>query len=411
MANLWPPNPTGAEAEIRRRIAADGPLTFADFMGLALYARDGGFYTSGSPFGAGGDFYTAPLTHPAFGALVARHAQELWQAAGSPERWWLVEAGAGGGQLSRDVLAASDGTFAQALRYMAIDQSARAADAAVAQSAVAWVRADALPVRGLRGMVLANELLDALPVHRVTIADGVLREIRVGVDDDGRFEDVLTAPTPGIAERLAALDVRLGEGHRAEVCLAVDDWFADAGRAMEAGYLVLIDYGHEAGAYYDASRARGTLRTYYQHLLGMDPYRHVGRQDISVHVEWTSVRRAAMAAGFTPAGATTQAAFLRELGFDGLRAAMAARRDVPTPVRVANLRALDTLVDPEGMGGFSVMAFAKGVPDVGVGGFGVGDELGTTFAGPAPLATAAHMPFGGAATAPMDMRTWDELTR
>ena len=403
MANLWPRNPTGAETEIRRRVAADGPLTFADFMGLALYAADGGFYTSGSPFGAGGDFYTAPLTHPAFGALVARHARELWRGAGSPERWWLIEAGAGGGQLSRDVLAASDGSFAQALRYVAIDPSARAADAAVA-----WVRSGALPVRGLRGLVLANELLDALPVHRVTIADGVLREIRVGVDGDGRFEDVLTAPTLGLAERLAGLDVRLGQGHRAEVCLAVDDWFADAGHGMEAGYVLLIDYGHEAEAYYEASRGRGTLRTYYQHLLGMDPYTHVGSQDISVHVEWTSVRRAAIAAGFSFAGTTTQAAFLRGLGFDALRTAMAARRDVPAPVRVANLRALDMLVDPEGMGKFNVMAFAKGVPDAGV--MGLGEGTGA-FEGPAPLATAAHMPFGGAATVPMVMPTWDELSR
>jgi SAM-dependent MidA family methyltransferase len=378
-------------------------MTFAAFMALALYGADGGFYTSGSPFGAGGDFYTAPLTHPAFGALVARHARELWRASGSPDRWWLVEAGAGAGQLAADVISASDGPFAQALRYVAIDQSRREAS-----PSASWVRSDALPVRGLRGLVLANELLDALPVHRVTVAEGALREIRVGLDDDGRFADVLAAPTRGIFERLGALDVRLGEGHRAEVCLAIDDWFAHAGRAMDAGYLLLIDYGHEAEAYYDASRARGTLRTYYQHLLGMDPYAHAGRQDISVHVEWTSVRRAAVAAGFTPAGTTTQAAFLRVLGFDALRADVVGRRDVPTPTRVANLRALDTLVDPEGMGDFKVVAFAKGTATVDVGGFGGGLETDT---GPAPLATAAHMPFGGAAVAPMEMPTWDELSR
>lgn len=400
MTSLTTLSPTGAEAEIRRRIAADGPMTFADFMALALYGPDG-FYTSRSPFGAGGDFYTAPLTHPAFGALIAGQAREYWRATGSSERWWVVEAGAGGGQLAMDVGAAATGPFRRALRYLAVDLSGPPA------SSASWVRADGLPVRGLHGMVLANELLDALPVHRVTLDQGALREIRVGVDDEGRFADVRCEPTVGVAERLDALGVRLGEGHRAEVCLAIDDWFMHAGRALKAGYLLLIDYGHDAGAYYDASRSRGTLRTYHQHVLGMDPYANVGRQDISVHVEWTSVRQAAIGAGFTPAGSTTQAAFLRALGFEALREEIEARRDIPVPVRVANLRALHTLVATKGMGGFNVVAFAKGIAGRDLGGFGAGT---VAFDGSAPLATAAHMPFARV-SALVDLPTWDELSR
>ncbi|MDA0797871.1 MAG: SAM-dependent methyltransferase [Chloroflexi bacterium] len=402
------PGATPAETEIRRRISADGPMTFADFMGIALYWPDGGYYTSGAAFGADGDFYTAPLTHPVFGALVAKQVEEMWRAAGTPERWWVVEPGAGLGQLAADVLAAvGDGESASALRYLAVDRSRPRQPVA----GMSWAQSLALPVRGLRGVVLANELFDAMPVHRVTVVDGALREMFVGLDDDGRFVDVLGAASVGIAERLDGLGVTLAEGHRAEVCLELDAWMAGVGLAMDSGYLLLVDYGHDATAYYNSTRHRGLLRTYYKHTLGMDPYAHVGRQDISVHVELTSLRQAAVAAGFTEAGATTQAEFLRSLGFDAYRADIASRRDLPTPVRVANLRALDTLVDPEGMGAFRVLAFAKGVPADGLSGFsGMEPELSVT----APLATGFHMPLGGApgdATEVVEMPSWDELLK
>jgi SAM-dependent MidA family methyltransferase len=399
---------TPAETEIRRRIAADGPMTFAEFMGIALYWPDGGYYTSGAAFGTDGDFYTAPLTHPAFGALVATQVEEMWRVAGAPERWWVVEPGAGLGQLAADVMVAAGGAkLASALRYLAVDRSRPRQPVAGAS----WAQSLALPVRGLRGVVLANELFDAMPVHRVTVVDGALRERFVGFDDDGRFVDVLGAVSVGIAERLDGLGVTLAEGHRAEVCLELDGWMAGVGRAMDSGYLLLVDYGHDATAYYDSTRHRGLLRTYYKHTLGMDPYAHVGRQDISVHVELTSLRQAAVAAGFVEAGSTTQAEFLRSLGFDAYRADIAARRDIGTPERVANLRALDTLVDTEGMGAFRVLAFAKGIPADGLSGFsGLAPDLTIT----APLATALHMPLGGApgdATAMVEIPGWDELLK
>ena len=363
--------PTGAEIELRRRIADAGAITFPEFMAVALYWPDGGYYPSRRAFGPEGDFYTAPLTHPVFGALVARQLEEMWSALGRPDPFWVVEQGAGNGRLWADVIdaaAALGHDFARAMRYIAIERAGPPRDQTLplgnsdVGSLVGWVTASALPVRGLRGVVLANELLDALPVHRVTVEGGVMREVRVGLSKAGAFEERLAQPSEGISERLDALGIRLSEGHRAEVCLALDDWAADTALSLDAGYLLIVDYGHEAQTYYDDSRRRGTLRCYHQHTLNMDPYRNVGRQDISVHVELTSLRRAATAAGLDEAGSATQADFLRALGFDAYRADVAARRDVPTPTRVANLRALDTLVAPEGMGVFKVLAFSKGVP-------------------------------------------------
>jgi SAM-dependent MidA family methyltransferase len=397
--------PTGAEREIRERIAHSGPLTFAEFMAVALYWPQGGYYAARDTFGPQGDFYTAPLTHPVFGALVARQLAEMWRAQGAPHRWWVVEPGAGDGRLASDASdwAGSDVSFGGALRYVTVDHTAPK----LRSAETARIASRGLPFRKLRGAIVANELLDALPAHRVTVERGALREIRVGVDSSGSFKEVLADPVDGVGERLESLGVRLPEGYRAEVCLEAARWIAAAAEAIDEGFVLLVDYGHESEAYYDASRNRGTLRCYYKHTLGMDPYSHVGRQDISVHVELTSLRQAARAAGLSGVGSASQAEFLRGLGFDAYRADIASRLDIPASIRTANLRALDTLIDADGMGGFRVLAFSKGVPEAKLSGFsGEAPPLRVT----APLATPAHMPLGGAGDGGA-MPTWEELLR
>ena len=326
------------QGELRRRIGGRGRITFAEFMRVALYWPNGGYYATRAAPGPQGDFYTAPLTHPVFGALLARQLAQMWRAMGSPSPFWVLEPGAGTGTLGRDVVryaAGADPAFAAALRYVGVD--VRAADAGGLA-----LRSDGLPFRRVRGVVLANELLDAMPVHRVTVADGELRELYVGLDADGGFEERAGEPsTPELARRLDSLGVSLSEGHRAEMNLGLDAWCRDAAEALDAGYVLVIDYGHEAAAYYDASRRAGTLRCYAAHTLNADPYRDPGAQDISVHVELTSLRSAAEAAGLSVVGSASQAGFLRALGFDAFRADVAGRRDLAAPVRAANLRALD----------------------------------------------------------------------
>ena len=394
---------TPAETEIRRRISADGPIAFDEFMAVALYWPDGGYYTTGAAFGVEGDFFTSPLAHPVFGALLARQIEDMWRRAREPDPWWVVEIGAGQGRLAADVMSAVEGSpVAGAMRYLAIDRSRPGTPIA----SVSWAQSSSIPLRGFNGVVLANELFDAMPVHRVTVADGALTEVRVGVDGEDQFVDVLSTPSDGLAERFATLGVTLPEGYRTEICLEYDAWMASAGKAMDVGYLLLIDYGHAAKVYYDATRARGLLRTYYKHTLGMNPYLHVGRQDISVHVETTSLRWAAADAGFTEVGATTQAELLRSLGFDAYRADIAKRVDLPRPVRAANHRAIDMLVDGDGLGAFKVLVFAKRASGEGLSGLtGVAPEISVA----APIATAEHMPFGGVTEESVEMPEWGDL--
>lgn len=380
--------PTGADAEARRRIALRGPLTFAEFMEVALYWPDGGYYASRRSFGPLGDFYTAPLAHPVFGALVARQLLTMWRSAGSPAHLSVIEAGAGNGTLALDVAAyaaALGGGFPEALAYTAVDLREPPPD-----FPARWIRSGNVSALGGTGVVLANELLDAMPLHRVTVEGGRLRELFVDAAPEGGFNEVAgELSTPALGERLDRVGAQLSEGYRTEVSLAPEAWLREAFAAIERGYLLLVDYGHEASAYYDESRRAGTLRCYAGHTLGMNPYFNVGKQDISAHVEFTSVRLAAAAAGFVEAGELSQAEWLRALGIEACRTEIAERTGLSRIERMANLRGMDVLTDNEGMGGFRVLAFAKDAPADGVLGVSPPESA------PAPLAGARHMPFGG----------------
>ncbi len=357
-------------ARIHAEIAASGPMPFARFMELALYDPDGGYYRGGAARpGRDGDFLTAPEAHPIFGAALARAVEEVWQRLGRPDPFVLREYGAGTGTLAAAILdgletAGSD--LARVLRYQPVEVEPRRVDAMAARFEGAD-RADVLVDPGgrepIEGLVLGNEVLDALPVHRVVVRDGVLREVLVG-SRGGVFVDVESEPsTPALAGRLAAAGVTLATGQRAEICLAVDVWMAEAAAGLRRGALLLIDYGYPATELYDPIRRReGTLRAYLRHRVHDDPYIHVGRQDLTAHVDVTAVERVAAAAGLAHLGTTTQAEFLVGLGIQdllqGIQADPATTLEDYLLVRSALMR----MLDPGAMGRFRVMGFGRDWP-------------------------------------------------
>jgi SAM-dependent MidA family methyltransferase len=215
------------------------------------------------------------------------------------------------------------------------------------------------------GVIIANEVLDALPVHRVRQRGADVREMAVDVGPDGTFVEVEVPPTTtAIAVRLANEGIELVDGQTAEICLGLDDWIATATAPLRRGLLILIDYGAPAVELYDPIRRRdGTLRAYVRHQVHDDPYRFVGRQDLTAHVDSTAVERAAHAAGLATVGITTQAEALMGLGIeDRLRAIQA---DPATTFEdYALLRsALLRLLDPAALGKFRVMVFGRDWPD------------------------------------------------
>ena len=358
-------------ARIHEEIAQVGPLTFARFMDLALYDPDGGYYRGAAARpGRDGDFLTAPEAHPIFGAALARAVADAWDRLGRPAKFVLREYGAGTGALGAAILEglrAERPDLAATIAYQPVEVETARLDAIAARfeaaglaSALERTHAD----YAIEGVILANEVLDALPTHRVVQRAGVLREVHVG-SVDGAFVDAEADPsTPALTSRLANDAVTLADGQRAEICLAVDGWIAATATGLGRGVVLLIDYGYPAAELYDPIRRReGTLRAYLRHRVHDDPYVHVGRQDLTAHVDITAVERAAIAAGLTHLGTTTQAEFLVGLDTEGLLRAIQADPATTMEDYLAVRSALVRLLDPAAMGRFRVMAFGRGWPD------------------------------------------------
>ena len=328
------------EAEIRRRIASNGPITFDEFMDVALYHPNGGYYAQDRQDSSFRDYYTSPSAHPAFSALIAVQLDAMWKALGKPKSFHVVELGAGGGLMARDITEYARqhlDTFATAIRYTSVDKAS-----------------DETPNR-LVGCVLSNELIDAFPVHRFEIMEGDLVELFVDVDADGRFHSVPAEPsTPQLAQRLDRLGLDLPDGTRGEINLRIGQWARQVAGIIERGFVLTIDYGYEANELYSPQRSRGTLQTYYKHTSGSSPYQWIGRQDITAHVDFTTVIEEGRIAGLKPLCLMTQAEYLNRLGLKVWADRLRDRGLSPRDVR-ANAMAMRELVDPEGLGGFKVL--------------------------------------------------------
>jgi SAM-dependent MidA family methyltransferase len=355
-------------AGIRAEIEATGPITFARFMDRALYEPGLGYYRSAaSRPGREGDFLTAPETHPIFGRAVGRQLDEIWQVLGRPDPFTVRELGAGTGALAAAILEGltADGSgLPDSLRYEPVEIDDRRLVALAKRLGPTGKGAVRPPTTDgpIVGCVLANEVLDALPVHRVVRRKGQLRELLVDVVD-GSFAEVEGEPsTPALAERLTSEDVELAEGQRAEICLALDGWIDAAAAGLARGVLLLIDYGHPATELYGPRRMAGSLRAYVRHRVHDDVFANVGRQDLTAHVDVTAVERAALRAGLDGLGITSQAEFLVGLGIGEVLAEVQSHPTTTLESYLELRSALGRLLDPAATGAFRVMAFGRGLP-------------------------------------------------
>ncbi len=350
------------------RIRECGPLTFAGYMAECLYHPEHGYY-SRSESQRFADYYTSVDVHPIFGRLLARQLAEMWERCACPAEFIVVEAGAGVGRLAAHVLdfaARALPEFYAALFYTAVEQSAarRAAHASALAAHLAARRAASaadLPASIPAGCIFSNELLDALPVHRLCREHGELREIYVGLNGDVFCDQVGPLSLPSLENYFSEQGIELLEGQQAEASLAVAAWMENAARRLGRGFLLTIDYGREARELYDERHLRGTLLAYTRHRAGEDFYTAPGEQDLTAHVSFTALDRAAARAACSRAGLVSQSGFLLALG----RANEFADLYDEGQSEAARLRArllLKTLIFPEGMGEtFSVLIHSKGV--------------------------------------------------
>jgi SAM-dependent MidA family methyltransferase len=371
-----PPSDPALVERIRAEIEATGPLTFARFMELALADSEHGYYAMADdrPTRAG-DFLTAPELHPIFGAVLARSLDEQWRALGRPGRFLIREYGAGTGALAEAILrglAADRSELLEAVGYEAVELhearvdriQERLAGAGFASALAAPPADPASADPPPDGAILANEFLDALPVHRVVQRGHRLLERHVaGSPEHAGFEDIEAEPSsPAIAARLAADGIDLGDGQSAEIRLATDDWVVEMSTGIGRGFATILDYGAPATELYGPTRRDGTLRAYSGQRAHADPYVAIGRQDLTAHVDFSAVERAAAALGWRSLGLTTQAEFLVGSGFGALYAARQADPAIEPEDYLALRASAARLLDPRALGGFRVLVLARDVP-------------------------------------------------
>ena len=346
---------------------ANGWLSFARFMELALYAPGLGYYAAGArKFGADGDFVTAPEISTLFGQCLAQSIAEVLHETGGD----VLELGPGSGKLAKDILLALDERGILPNKYCLLEVSADLRERQ--QQALAtlpphlstlavWL--DQLP-EDFTGVVIANEVLDVIPVHLVTLSSGSIFERGVAVKDAAfTWQDVPALPAElnvSVADiQSNYLDYAPPHGYLTEVAPAVNGLVKSLAQSLKRGAIIFIDYGFRGAEFYHPSRITGTLMCHYRHFAHTDPFLYPGLQDITAHVDFTAVADAGIAAGLTLLGYTTQANFL-------LASGLTERLTRVDPTATADYLKLTNqvqrLVSPAEMGEFfKVIGFGRGL--------------------------------------------------
>jgi len=309
------------EEKIAERIRREGPITFEAFMDMALYEPALGYYASEDiEIGKAGDFYTSQHLHPVFGVMIGRQIEEMWEAMERPLHFNAIEPGAGAALMAMDILTyLKDRDIFPAFRYVIIEprsfmherQNKLLADFA---GKVDWLNS-LRDLESKTGCILSNELLDAFPVHLVKMEDQ-LKEIYVAFEDHSFRETEGSPSTAALDNYLRKFSIDLPVGYRTEINLRIKDWLKSAGAALSEGFILTIDYGYPARDYYGEERNRGTLLSYYKHHVSEDVYHNIGQQDITAHVNFSSLKKWGEELGFRTLGLCQQGIYLISSGID-----------------------------------------------------------------------------------------------
>jgi len=334
---------------IIKRIEAEGPINFETFMEMALYYPGLGYYSrSETTIGREGDFYTSPHLHPIFGAMMGRQMEEMWQIVGCPEKFTVVEMGAGMGHLAKDMMDYLRGKdIFPHLEYIIVEmnpfmKAIQAKRVREYMEKVQW-KSSLNDLEPVRGCFLSNELLDAFPVRVVIMAER-MQEVYVSARD-GEFEELFMPCCREVMEYFSTFAINLPYGYRSEVNMKIREWIEEVGERLLDGFVLTIDYGYPASVYYDEGRNRGTLLCYARHQVHEDPYRNVGEQDLTAHVNFSSLKKWGEDSGLKTLGFCRQGVYLISLGMDEVISELYG--ETPDSFETAKMKGI---VLPQGMG-------------------------------------------------------------
>jgi SAM-dependent MidA family methyltransferase len=304
---------------IIERICREGPLSFREFMEMALYYPGQGYYmVQKDRIGQSGDFYTSPCLTHLFGEMLAGQLEEMWRIL-QCQPFTIVEFGAGTGLLCTDILRRlrDSPEFFSQLKYVIIEKSdwmrekeRRLLAAEGLLEKVTWKSAvhDLAPITGC---VLSNELVDNFSVHQVIMEDELME---VFVDYQDGFKELLRPASNELSAYLEALKIELHRGFRGEINLEAGAWMKDVSEALRQGFVITIDYGNSSSVLYN--RGDGTLNCFYRHQVNRDPYQLIGEQDITCHVNFSALDHWGRQYGLEYGGYSSQTRFLQGLGLN-----------------------------------------------------------------------------------------------
>ena len=358
-------------AAIASEIAASGPIPFVRFMELALYHPQFGYYMR-SPelpqerIGWGGDFYTSSDVHPVLGQALAKQAEQMYRLLGQPHPFTIVEMGPGKGLLANQILATCEHryrSFFQHLRYVLVDRSPAMRELQRRNLApwldraalLTWVNDLAnVPPQGLTGLFFSNELVDSFPVHRVQVTAKGIEELWVDFRDGGFVECLRPLSSDSLAHRLRRVSADWPEGYRTEINLRASEWMKHVAQHLDRGFVLTIDYGHTAQDLYRSDRKHGTFLCYFRQSIREDPFRRVGEQDMTSHVDFSNLVETGEGHKLQTTGFTNQMSFLMGLGVEHMISEL--EQDSP------QFKAAIHLLRPNGMGTtFKVLVQHKGI--------------------------------------------------
>lgn len=306
--------------KIIKKIQIIGFISFETFMEMALYEPDSGYYTSQkTKIGREGDFYTSSHLHPVYGAMIGKQIEEMWEIMKRPSDFSIVEMGAGVGYLCKDMLDyLKRKKMFDSLNYIIVEinpvmrenQKNLLSDFS---HKAKWI-SSLKELNSIKGCILSNELLDSFPVHLIEMEDEV-KEVFVGVKGEELIE-IKEKPSDEISNYLKEFSIELIKGYRTEINLKIKEWLKEINNVLKEGFIFTIDYGYPAWDYYSEERNRGTLLCYHRHQVIEDPYQNIGEQDITAHVNFSSVKKWGEGLGFKTIGFCPQGTFLIALGID-----------------------------------------------------------------------------------------------
>nr|WP_069790612.1 class I SAM-dependent methyltransferase [Cyanobacterium sp. IPPAS B-1200]OEJ78611.1 hypothetical protein A5482_01655 [Cyanobacterium sp. IPPAS B-1200] len=351
-------------------------ITFAEYMNMCLYDKQYGYYSSKAiAIGTDGDFFTSPSISADFGELLARQLEEFWQVLGQPKPFTLVEMGAGEGILGKiilDYLQKENNSFYQNIQYLIIEKSNSLKEKQQQiinpeKYPVLWKKWQEIESESIVGCFISNELMDALPIHRIVKHGDELKEIFVTVND-GKLEEIYdNFSSNKIEEYLTMNQVDLTEdsypnNYQTEVNLLSLEILEKINHKLQRGYILTVDYGYDAHKYYHPQRYEGTLKCYYQHRHHHNPYVNVGCQDITSHVNFTALEKVGEIFGLDKIGFTQQALFLMGLGL-GDRLYGLSNDKILLSELWQRRNQLHELINPQGLGGFGILLQGKNLSD------------------------------------------------